>query len=92
MNTIHVLSVGLCQEEKSPFWMAQWSLSNGRRMKRSTKVPVAGGMFRGERLSRVQAKNRALLLAQELANAAMLESKRVDNITVRELFDKMMGG
>lgn len=67
-------------------------MSNGKRVKKSTKVPVAGGMFRGEKLTRVQAKNRALIVAQELANAAAVEAKRVDNMPVRELFDKMLGG
>ena len=67
-------------------------MSDGRRLKKSTKVPVAGGLFRGEKLTRAQAKNRALLVAQELANVAAVEAQRVDNMSVRELFDKMLGG
>lgn len=85
MSQIHVTSVGLSQEGKSPYWVAQWAMSDGKRVKKSTKVPVAGGLFRGEKLTRAQAKNRALMVAQELANAAAVES-------VRELFDKMLGG
>ena len=92
MSQIYITGVGLCQEGKSPFWMAQWSMSDGRRVKMSTKVPVAGGLFRGEKLTRAQAKCRALLVAQELANAALVEAVRVDNITGRELFDKILGG
>lgn len=92
MKQIHILSVSLSQEEKSPYWVAQWAMSNGKRVKKSTKVPVAGGMFRGEKLTRVQAKNRALMVAQELANAAAVEAKRVDNMSVRELFDKILEG
>ena len=64
MKNNHVVSVGLAAEAKSPYWVAQWSLSNGKRMKKSTKVPVAGGMFKGERLSKPQARNRALLVAR----------------------------
>ena len=32
------------------------------------------------------------MVAQELANAAAVESGREDNMSVRELFDKMLGG
>lgn len=92
MSQIHITSVGLSQEGKSPYWVAQWSFADGKRVKKSTKVPVAGGLFRGEKLSRAQAKNRALMVAQELANAAAVEAARVDNMSVRELFDKMLGG
>ncbi len=79
-------------DAKSPFWLTQIVFSDGKRLKKSTKVPVAGGLFRGEKLTRAQAKNRALMVAQELANAAAVEAKRVDNMSVRELFDKMLGG
>lgn len=92
MNKYHVVSVGLVVDAKSPFWVAQWSLSNGVRLKRSTKVPVAGGMFRGERLSKVQAKNRALVVAQAFAQESLAEAVRADNLSVRELFDKMLAG
>lgn len=92
MSQIRITSVGLSQEGKSPYWVAQWSFADGKRVKKSTKVPVAGGLFRGEKLTRAQAKNRALMVAQELANAAAVEAKRVDNMSVRELFDKMLGG
>lgn len=92
MNKYHVVSVGLVVDAKSPFWVAQWSLSNGVRLKRSTKVPVAGGMFRGERLSKVQAKNRALVVAQAFAQESLAEAVRTDNLSVRMLFDKMLAG
>ena len=92
MSSCHVVSVGLVVDAKSPFWVAQWTLSNGARQKRSTKVPMAGGLFRGERLSKVQAKNRALVVAQALAQEALAEAVRADNLSVRELFDKMLAG
>ena len=82
----------LHQDAKSPFWMAQWALSNGSRMKRSTKVPVEGGVFQGVRLSKPQAKRPALLVAQELAAAAQVEAQRQDNLSVRELLDTVLKG
>lgn len=64
---VFVSGVSLFQDAKSPYWWAQWSLSDGSRVKKSTKVPLVGGLFQGERLSKPQAKRRALLVAQELA-------------------------
>lgn len=71
MNTV---TFSVFSDAKSPFWLAQLVLSDGKRVKRSTKVPVAGGMFRGEKLTRAQAKNRALMVAQELANVAAVRA------------------
>ncbi|MBQ6941871.1 MAG: tyrosine-type recombinase/integrase [Akkermansia sp.] len=91
-DNLSLVGVSVTQDAKSPFWVAQWSLSNGARVKRSTKVPVEGGLFQGERLSKVQARKRALLVAQELAAAAQVEAERVDNLSVRELFDTVLKG
>lgn len=91
-DCLSLVGVSVTQDAKSPFWVAQWSLSNGARVKRSTKVPVEGGLFQGERLSKVQARKRALLVAQELAAAAQVEAERVDNLSVRELFDTVLKG
>ena len=79
MKTTHITSVTLTQDAKSPYWIAQWTLSTGIRQKKSTKVPVNGGLFRGETLSRVQAKNRATLIARDLAE----ESLQADLSTVK---------
>lgn len=91
-DNVYVAGVSLYQDAKSPFWWAQWSLSNGSRVKRSTKVPVAGGVFREERLTAAQARKRALLVAQELAQEALVEQERVDNMALRELFDTVLQG
>ena len=89
---VFVSGVSLFQDAKSPYWWAQWSLSDGSRVKKSTKVPLVGGLFQGERLSKPQAKRRALLVAQELAAAAQVEAERQDNLSVRELFDTVLKG
>ncbi len=89
---VFVSGVSLFQDAKSPCWWAQWSLSDGSRVKKSTKVPLVGGLFQGERLSKPQAKRRALLVAQELASAAQVEAQRQDNLSVRELFDTVLKG
>lgn len=91
-DNLSLVGVSVTQDAKSPFWMGQWSLSNGARVKRSTKVPVEGGLFQGERLSKVQAKRRALLVAQELAAAALVEAERENNVSVRQLLDTVLKG
>lgn len=91
-DNLSLVGVSVVQDAKSPFWVAQWSLSNGARVKRSTKVPVEGGVFQGERLSKSQAKRRALLVAQELAQNTLVEAEREDNVSVRQLLDMVLKG
>ncbi len=40
-----MLNVSVFRDKKSPFWMTQVVLPNGRRVKRSTKVPADGGFY-----------------------------------------------
>lgn len=91
-DCLALVGVSVTQERKSPFWVAQWSFSDGSRKKRSTKVPLEGGVFQGERLSKSQAKRRALLVAQALASDSHEEALRADNMSVRELFDTVLRG
>ena len=85
-------SVIVCRDAKSPFWMAQWCDGRGRRRRKSTKVPVDGGPFGSELLTRAQAKKRALLVAQAIARAAEQEYLAADNRTVREVCELMLAG
>ena len=92
MKQTHITSVSLSQDGKSPYWMAQWTLSTGLRQKKSTKVPVAGGLFQGGRLSRTQAKSRALLIAHELAGDALRTDLQTNKTSMLELCDLMLKG
>lgn len=91
-STNRSTNVIVCMDSKSPYWVAQFNAPDGRRVRRSTKVPVNGGMFQGARLSRSQAKNRALLVAAEFARLAEQEACRASRMSVRELFSLMLGG
>lgn len=82
----------ICQDAKSPYYIAQFTAPGGNRVRRSTKVPVAGGIFQGERLNAAMAKKRALLIAHQLAAASEEEYTAHDNRTVRDLFDIMLAG
>ncbi len=85
-------SVTLFRDEKSPFWFVYWMTASGRRVKRSTKVPHAGGMYCGEHLSKAQAEKRAYAVGYKMAAAATSTPEGQSNISVRELFDKMLSG
>ncbi|MBR5887756.1 MAG: site-specific integrase [Akkermansia sp.] len=85
-------SFSIYSDAKSPFWLAQIVMPDGSRLKRSTKVPVEGGMFQGERLSKPQAKRRALLVAQMLATQEEEKMEDARFMSVRELFNTVLKG
>lgn len=84
MNTNKPINVSVNKSEGSPFWMASFIGPDGKQKRRSTKVPVAGGIFQGEKLSAKQAEKRALLVGAQLAEAEYQEHHTHDNTTVRE--------
>ena len=80
------------QDAKSPYWFCQYTGPDGVRRKKTTKVPIVGGMFQGEKLTRNQAKSRALIIAHQMAEAKSLEYAEKDNRSTREIFELMMNG
>ncbi len=80
------------QDAKSPYWFCQYTGPDGVRRKKTTKVPIVGGMFQGEKLTRNQAKSRALIIAHQMAEAQSLEYSEKDNRSTREIFDLMISG
>lgn len=84
-------NVRVARDTKSPYWAATFVGPDGRRVKKSTKVPVEGGLFRGEKLTKAQAKNRAIMVAAEIARAYEGQNGS-STMTVRELFDLMLSG
>lgn len=92
MDTKQATHVIICRDAKSPFWMAQFTAPDGSRRRRSTKVPVEGGYFQGEKLSRCQAKNRALAVAWQLAHDVAEDCSSQDNISVCNLCKMMLEG
>ena len=91
-STRRSTNIIVCRDAKSPYWMAQFTSPEGRRIRRSTKIPVAGGFYNGERLTKAQAKNRALIVAADFAKAAEADSEQQSRMTVRELFNVMLDG
>ena len=85
-------NISIFQDAKSPYWFCQFTGADGVRRKKTTKVPVAGGIFQGEKLSRNQAKIRALIIAHKLAEEQHAEFANHNNSTVKEVFDLMLSG
>ena len=80
------------QDAKSPYWMCQYTGPDGLRRKKTTKVPILGGLYQGEKLSKSQAKNRALIVAHAIAQQTDENHKNHNNMTVDELFKLMLQG
>ena len=52
-------TVSLNTDTKSPYYFASFYGADGKQKRRSTKVPHAGGMYQGRRISAAQAKTPA---------------------------------
>ena len=72
--------------------MCQYTGPDGLRRKKTTKVPILGGLYQGEKLSKSQAKNRALIVAHAIAQQTDEDHKDHNNMTVDELFKLMLNG
>lgn len=77
-------NISINKAKNSPFWMVSFRGPDGAQKRRSTKVPVAGGMFEGERLSAKQAEKRALMVGMKIAEAENAEFEQFNNISVRD--------
>lgn len=85
-------TVSLNTDVKSPFFFASFYGADGKQKRRSTKVPAAGGMYQGRRISAAQAKSIAMRVAVELAQQEHQEYSAADNSTLREVCDIMLSG
>lgn len=85
-------SVSINSDPKSPFYFASFYGPDGRQKRRSTKVPVAGGLYNGRHISASQARAVALRVAAQIANEEFRVFASADNRSVRELCDLMLGG
>lgn len=80
-------NVTINKDPKSSYWFVSFVAPDDRRKRRSTKVPVNGGMYKGERLTKTQARNRALIEGQRIAEEECSITDERNNMTVRQLLD-----
>lgn len=76
------------KEKSSPYWMVTFQSADGKMKRRSTKVPVAGGMFEGERITAKLAERLAYQRGVQIACAEEEEYKSHNNVSVREWCDQ----
>lgn len=79
--------VSINKAANSPYWMVSFRAPDGKQKRRSTKVPVAGGLYKGEKLSATQAKKRALIVGALIAQEEAQDYGSHDNTTVRAFLD-----
>lgn len=77
-------NVSINLDAKSKFWFVSFISPDGRQKRRSTKVPVEAGMFQGVKLTKSQARNRALLEGQKIAERECSKIQTLSSIPVRE--------
>ena len=82
------LQVSINQAANSPFWMVSFRSSDGKQKRRSTKVPVAGGMFQGEKLTAAQAKKRALIVGTLIAQEEAETYVSFNNVSVTDFLNE----
>lgn len=72
------------KEKSSPYWMVSFQGPDGKMRRRSTKVPVAGGMFEGVKITAKLAEKLAYQRGVQMACAAETEYESHNNISVRD--------
>ncbi|MBR3903252.1 MAG: phage integrase SAM-like domain-containing protein [Akkermansia sp.] len=72
------------KEKTSPYWMVSFQGPDGKMRRRSTKVPVAGGMFEGVKITAKLAEKLAYQRGVQMACAAETEYESHNNISVRD--------
>ena len=83
-------NISINRDKKSPYWMVTFTDKQGRQRRRSTKVPVAGGMFEGQHISAKAAEKIAFQRGVQIACAKEEKDNARNNITVREHFDRFL--
>ena len=75
------------KEKLSPYWMVTFEGADGKMKRRSTKVPVAGGMFEGNRITAKLAEKLAYQRGVQIAVAAEAEYVSQNNVSTRAWCD-----
>lgn len=76
------------KEKTSPYWMVTFQGKDGKMRRRSTKVPVAGGMFEGVKITAKLAEKLAYQRGVQMACAEESEYERHNNVSVRDWCEK----
>jgi len=86
------MKISINKEKTSPYWMVSFLALDGKMKRRSTKVPVSGGIFNKEKLSVLQSKKRALIEGIRIAERFNKDHESHDNRSVSQIVDIMLAG
>lgn len=75
------------KEKSSPYWMVTFQGPDGKMRRRSTKVPVNGGDFEGERITAKLAERIAYQRGVQIACSEETEFQSHNNVSVRAWCD-----
>lgn len=75
------------KEKSSPYWMVTFQGPDGKMRRRSTKVPVNGGEFEGDRITAKLAERLAYQRGVQIACAEAEEYQAHNNVSVRAWCD-----
>lgn len=81
-------NLSINKDAKSPFWMVTFRDAQGRQRRRSTKIPIDGGIFQGEKLTAKQAEKRAFVVGAQIAKQQEEKNKGRNGISVRAFLDE----
>ena len=84
--------ISINKDVKSPYWFVSFISADGKQRRRSTKVPVSGGLFRGSMLTAAQAKKRALIEGAAIAQGTAQVYVSHDNRSFVEIAQLMLEG
>ena len=79
------------KEKSSPYWMVTFQGPDGKMKRRSTKVPVNGGEFEGDRITAKLAERIAYQRGVQIACAEAEEYQVHNNVSVRAWCDGFVG-
>ncbi len=82
--------LSLDKDRLSPYWYVTFEGADGRRRRRSTKVPVKGGLVDGVRVTARLARQEAYQRGVQIAIASEMEYEAENNTTVREWCDSFI--
>lgn len=87
MSLPYCNNVSIHSDAKSEFWYVAFVGADGRRKRRSTKVPVKGGCFQGRELTKKQAYAQAVIEGERIVSSEHSAKEKRVHVSVRQFLD-----
>ncbi len=83
-------TLNLNKDPLSPYWFVTFRGADGKRKRRSTRVPHEGGMYAGERITAKKAKQLALQVAAKIAEEELGKGTEREKISFRAFANRYL--